>query len=76
MPERYFDLSPNDKKDLLETAAERSGRSPHLLEKDVWLVWTLAALFRSGLGADLTLKGGTSLSKAYQAINRFSEDIT
>ena len=75
MRERYFDLSPSDKKDLLETAAERSGRSPHLLEKDVWVVWTLSALFRSGLGADLTFKGGTSLSKAYKAIDRFSEDI-
>jgi hypothetical protein len=75
MLERYFDLSPSDKKDLLETAAERSGRSPHLLEKDVWVVWTLSALFRSGLGSDLTFKGGTSLSKAYKAIDRFSEDI-
>ena len=75
MRERYFVLSPSDKKDLLETAAERSGRSPHLLEKDVWVVWTLSALFRSGLGADLTFKGGTSLSKAYKAIDRFSEDI-
>jgi hypothetical protein len=75
MRERYFDLNPNDKKDLLETAAERSGRSPHLLEKDVWVVWTLSALFRSGLGSGLTFKGGTSLSKAYKAIDRFSEDI-
>jgi len=75
MRERYFLLSPGDKKDLLETAADRSGRSPHLLEKDVWVVWTLSALFRSGLGSDLTFKGGTSLSKAYKAIERFSEDI-
>ena len=75
MPERYFDLSPSDRKDLLETAAERSGRSPHLLEKDVWVVWALSALFRSGLGSYLTFKGGTSLSKAYKVIDRFSEDI-
>jgi predicted nucleotidyltransferase component of viral defense system len=75
MSERYFALSPSDKKDLLETAAERSGRSPHLLEKDVWVVWTLSTLFCSDLGPDLTFKGGTSLSKAYKAIDRFSEDI-
>jgi hypothetical protein len=75
MPERYFDLSTSDKKDLLETAAERSGHSPHLLEKDIWVVWALSALFRSSLGSDLTFKGGTSLSKAYKAIDRFSEDI-
>ena len=75
MLERYFDLSPSDKKELLETAAERSGHSPHLLEKDVWVVWSLSALFRSDLRASLTFKGGTSLSKAYKAIDRFSEDI-
>ena len=75
MRERYFALSPSDKKDLLETAAERSGRSPHLLEKDVWVVWILSALFRSGLGSVLTFKGGTSLSKAYKVIDRFSENI-
>ena len=46
----------------------------HLLEKDVWVVWTLGALFDSPLAADLTFKGGTSLSKAYKVINRFSED--
>jgi hypothetical protein len=75
VPERYFDLSASDKNNLLETAAERSGLPPHLLEKDIWLVWVLSALFRSELGPDLTFKGGTSLSKAYKVIDRFSEDI-
>jgi len=37
--------------------------------------WALGALFDSPLAADLTLKGGTSLSKAYNVINRFSADI-
>ena len=39
------------------------------------MVWTLAAVFESPFGADLTFKGGTSLSKAYRIIERFSEDI-
>lgn len=47
----------------------------HLLEKDIWVVWTLDALFKSTLAADLTFKGGTSLSKVYKVIDRFSEDI-
>jgi Nucleotidyl transferase AbiEii toxin, Type IV TA system len=53
----------------------QTSRPTHLLEKDVWVVWALGALFKSPLAADLTFKGGTSLSKAYQIIDRFSEDI-
>lgn len=46
-----------------------------MLEKDIWVVWTLSILFESPLDNDLTFKGGTSLSKAYQVIDRFSEDL-
>lgn len=53
----------------------RCGRPAHLLEKDVWVVWTLRALFESPLATDLTFKGGTSLSKVYKIIDRFSEDL-
>ena len=52
-----------------------SGRPAHLLEKDVWVVQLLQTLFATDYGGDLTFKGGTSLSKAYNAIRRFSEDI-
>ena len=47
----------------------------HLLEKDVWVLYTLRALLGSSFGEELTLKGGTSLAKAYHAIRRFSEDL-
>lgn len=47
----------------------------HLLEKDVWVVWALRTLFASDLGEHLVFKGGTSLSKAYGVIQRFSEDV-
>ncbi len=56
-------------------AAARSGRPPHLLEKDVWVVWALNVLFRAPFGKHLVFKGGTSLSKAFRIIRRFSEDI-
>ena len=56
-------------------AAARSGRPAHLLEKDIWVVWTLSAIYASSLGDALTFKGGTSLSKVYKVIDRFSEDI-
>lgn len=75
MPESWFRLSPADQAEALEVAAGRLGRPAHLLEKDVWVVWALDTLFRSSLGTTLTFKGGTSLSKAYQLIDRFSEDI-
>ena len=71
----YFDLSTNDKKDVLEEAGGILDQAPNLLEKDIWVVWALNVLFDSHFGKDLVFKGGTSLSKAYQFIYRFSEDI-
>ena len=75
MAEYFFDLNENDRREALEYARAETGRPAHLLEKDVWVVWTLRALFESPLSADLTFKGGTSLSKVYKIIDRFSEDI-
>lgn len=58
-----------------ETAA-RMGMSEAIVEKDFWVVWSLSQLFALPSFADhLIFKGGTSLSKAYDIINRFSEDI-
>lgn len=73
--EHFFALGTDDQREVLELARERTGRPAHLLEKDVWVVWTLNAMFSSPLAPDLTFKGGTSLSKAYKIIDRFSEDI-
>jgi len=73
--EHYFALSKEDQGEVLEQVRAKTGRPTHLLEKDVWVVWTLGALFKSPLAADLTFKGGTSLSKVYKIIDRFSEDI-
>ncbi|EQD43463.1 protein containing DUF1814 [mine drainage metagenome] len=75
MDEYFFDLSKKDQREALEYGRAETGRPVHLLEKDVWVVWTLRTLFESSLAADLTFKGGTSLSKVYKAIDRFSEDI-
>jgi hypothetical protein len=73
--ERFIGLSLGDQREVLEQVRQTTGRPTHLLEKDVWVVWALGALFDSPLAADLTFKGGTSLSKAYKIIERFSEDI-
>lgn len=75
MAESFLSLSAEDRRDALGVAADRSGRPAHLLEKDVWVVWALATLYGSPLGEHLVFKGGTSLSKAYGVIRRFSEDV-
>ena len=74
MPE-FFALSREDQGEALLVAAARSGRPLHLLEKDVWVVWALRQLFTGPHARHLVFKGGTSLSKAYGVIKRFSEDV-
>ena len=71
----YQSLSTKDRLDSLRFAAEKSGLQANLLEKDIWVVQALATMFDSPFGNSLTFKGGTSLSKVYKAIKRFSEDI-
>ena len=71
----FQSLSDDDRRDTLEVASSRSGRPAHLLEKDIWVVRTLQTLTEAPFGEHLTFKGGTSLSKAYHAIRRFSEDL-
>ena len=75
MAEAFLGLSAKDRLDALGVAADRLGRPAHLLEKDVWVVWAIQQLFGSPIGANLVFKGGTSLSKAYHIIDRFSEDV-
>jgi hypothetical protein len=61
---------------LFTATAQRLGTTPQNVEKDFWVCWTLDALFNGlGDGPRLLFKGGTSLSKAFRLIQRFSEDI-
>lgn len=75
MGDAFLSLSAADRREALAVAAAASGRPLHLLDKDVWLVWVLDVLFRSPFGEHLVFKGGSSLSKGYQIISRFSEDV-
>ena len=59
--------------DLLRIIEEETGIDAHLVEKDYWLMHVLFGL--KAQGYDFNLKGGTSLSKGYKIIHRFSEDI-
>jgi hypothetical protein len=73
---KVANLSANDRRELfLETAASRA-MSPAVAEKDFWVCWVLGKLFSDPVLKDrLIFKGGTSLSKVFGLINRFSEDI-
>jgi hypothetical protein len=74
---RVIQASEAERRDLFLAAATRVGTTVQNIEKDFWVCWTLDALF-NGLGPGgprLLFKGGTSLSKAYGLISRFSEDI-
>ena len=62
--------------ELFQETAAQMGVTPIVVEKDFWVCWTLKRVFSlDGFQAGLIFKGGTSLSKAYGAIRRFSEDI-
>jgi hypothetical protein len=75
MADSFLTLVQEDRLEALGVATTASGRPVHLLEKDIWVVWAIDALFSSDFGKHLVFKGGTSLSKAYHVIRRFSEDI-
>ena len=73
--EHYFDLPISDQADLLQSLAPVMGRRAEILEKDIWLCQVLDILFQLPCRKPMAFKGGTSLSKVYKAIDRFSEDI-
>lgn len=62
-----------DFRDLILIVSEEKGIDPVLIEKDYWVMQGLYGLQQAGY--QFELKGGTSLSKGYQVIDRFSEDI-
>ena len=66
----------DDRLAFINEAAVRRDVTPIIIEKDFWVCWTLRRLMSDPVLTDnLTFKGGTSLSKAYGIIERFSEDI-
>lgn len=73
--EFYFDLSAADQADVLQSLAPVLGRRAEILEKDIWLCQVLDILFQLPCCKPMAFKGGTSLSKVYKVIDRFSEDI-
>ena len=73
----FLAAAANDRRDAFIAAGRRLGAAEQNIEKDFWVCWTLDALFNRlpDGGPRLLFKGGTSLSKAFGLISRFSEDI-
>jgi hypothetical protein len=66
--------SPNDFASAVDNAADKLGLAPAFVEKDYWVTQVLRELHRQYPGR-FVFKGGTSLSKGYNLIARFSEDV-
>lgn len=74
--DKFANLPADERETYFQEAAARLGLPPHVVEKDFWVCWTLKRLFAlKSVEGDLLFKGGTSLSKVYGLIRRFSEDI-
>ena len=71
----YFELSATQQRLVLEQAATRLGLPKQAVEKDLWVSAVLQLLFTLPCADSLVFKGGTSLSKVWNIISRFSEDI-
>ncbi len=71
----FLSLPLEERRLYFDQAAQRRGLLPVILEKDFWVCWLLGVLFNSQYRDVLVFKGGTSLSKVFGAIARFSEDI-
>lgn len=71
----YFELSKEQQQMVLTQAANRTGLPVQAVEKDLWVTVVLQMVFTLPISNHLVFKGGTSLSKVWKVISRFSEDI-
>ncbi len=62
-------------RDAVRVTAQQMNIPPEFVEKDYWVTYALFTIFNNEIGKDTVFKGGTALSKCYNMIERFSEDI-
>lgn len=75
MSNEWYNIPKQTKINAYTQVGEDAGIPPYAVEKDWWVVQILAAIYKMEAGKYLLFKGGTSLSKAWGLIDRFSEDI-
>jgi predicted nucleotidyltransferase component of viral defense system len=71
----FYKIDSAEKAAVFTEIATQKGMKPFAVEKDWWVSRTLEIIFQMPIAEHLVFKGGTSLSKAWKLINRFSEDI-
>jgi len=71
----WLNLTKEEQIELFNQAAAITGLPPFAIEKDAWVTLVLRMLFSSKINSHIVFKGGTSLSKVYGLIERFSEDV-
>lgn len=71
----WLQLSDDDRKRIIDQISIQIGLLPQAIEKDWWVTMVLKALFSMPFANHLSFKGGTSLSKCWNLIERFSEDV-
>lgn len=71
----WINRKEKDRRDLLQLIAGKTNLPDFMIEKDWWVTAALEAIFTSDLHSHFVFKGGTSLSKSWNLLHRFSEDI-
>lgn len=72
---KFLQIPDDEKRKIYQDVSNEIGVPPQAVEKDVWVTLMLKMVFSSELAPHFIFKGGTSLSKAFDLIKRFSEDI-
>ena len=72
---RFLGISDSQRKSVYESIADKVGLPAQVIEKDFWVTAILQTIFSLPIAEHLVFKGGTSLSKGWKLIERFSEDI-
>lgn len=72
---KWIDFTIDERKAMIQAVSEGKQIDEASAEKDWWVTAVLYAIFHTSIGEYLLFKGGTSLSKGWNIINRFSEDI-
>jgi len=72
---KFLQISDTEKRRIYQDVSNKMGLPPQAIEKDMWVTLMLRMIFTSSQAKQFIFKGGTSLSKAFNLIDRFSEDV-
>lgn len=72
---QFLKLSDSQRRNVYESISDRTHLPAQVIEKDFWVTIVLQAIFSLPIATHMIFKGGTSLSKGWKLIERFSEDI-